>query len=45
MRINGIKAMETATTAAAVEVVVAAEVAAMDRVPTTRHHIGAMRCR
>lgn len=45
MLINGIRAMETAITAAAVEVEVAVEVVAMDLVPTTRHRIGAMRCR
>lgn len=45
MPINGIKAMETAITAVVEEVVVAVEVVATDRVPTTRHRIGAMRCR
>jgi len=45
MRINGIRAMETATTAVVEEVAVAVEVAATDRVPMTRHRIGAMRCR
>jgi len=42
MRINGIKAMETVTTAVVEEVVV--EVVETDRVPTTRHRIEATRC-
>lgn len=45
MRINDIRAMETATTAAVEEAAVAEEVVETARVPTTRHRIGAMRCR